>query len=205
MEGIPPFQSGRPLLSEITADKLNRILAEIKRNRPVVAAPLSARVTGDGTFISVKQTAGGSSTPITRQPWDLIAQPDPESTAENPPYKVRVQPGTLNGILPSNWDTEFTAQPTGLYYAKAVITTDGQAITGVTIEFDTTAPSIQAPVEFGIAGSIDYLFGTFEEGNASRVIGNGHINLAPVVWLSTNANPQASPGESPLDFYFRLQ
>jgi hypothetical protein len=33
MEGISPFQSGRPLLSEITSDKLNRILAEIKRNR----------------------------------------------------------------------------------------------------------------------------------------------------------------------------
>jgi hypothetical protein len=73
MEGIPPFQSGRPLLSEITADKLNRILAEIKRNRPVVAAPLSARVTGDGTHISIKQTAGGgTSAPTTSHPYKVI-------------------------------------------------------------------------------------------------------------------------------------
>jgi hypothetical protein len=104
MEGIPPFQSGRPLLSEITADKLNRILAEIKRNRVVVAAPLSARQAGDGLHLSVKQTAGGSAAPAARQPWDLIATPDPDSESETPPYIIRVQPGTIGFILPNNWD-----------------------------------------------------------------------------------------------------
>jgi hypothetical protein len=95
MEGIPPFQSGRPLLSEITADKLNRILAEIKRNRPVVAAPLSARVTGDGTHISIKQTpGGGTSTPTTR-PFEMFVVN--VGTEESPDWKVRVLPSTLAG------------------------------------------------------------------------------------------------------------
>jgi hypothetical protein len=207
MEGIPPFQSGRPLLSEITADKLNRILAEIKRNRLVVAAPLSARVTGDGTHVSIKRapSAGGSAT--TRQPWDLIARPDPDADPEdeNPPYLIRVRPGTLNGILPSNWDEEFECAGTGLHYAKAVVATDGEAITGVTIAIDTTEPDVQEPVEFGIAGSIEYLFGLFLAGTVYRVIGAGHINLLPEQWLLASADPPASPGESPYDVYYRLQ
>ena len=205
MEGIPPFQSGRPLLSEITADKLNRILAEIKRNRPVVAAPLSARVTGDGTHISIKQTPGGG-TGTTRQPWDLIAQVDPDANleAENPPYLVRVQPGTLNGFLPTNWDEEFECAGTGLHYAKAVIATDGQALTGVTIAIDDTAPAEQEPQEFAIATEIEYLFGLFAEGQVYRVIGTGSIALEPRQWLVTSAEPAASPGESPYDIYYVL-
>jgi hypothetical protein len=204
MEGIAPFQSGRPLLSEITADKLNRILAEIKRNRPVVAAPLSSRVTGDGTHISIKipPGGGGTSTPATRQPWDLIARVDPED--ENPPYLVRVQPGTLNGILPSNWDDEFECAGTGLHYAKAVIATDGEAIAGVTIEIDTSPPAIQAPVEFGIASTIEYLFGLFAEGAVYRVIGPGSIALLPKTYLVLGADPPAQPGESPYKLFYIL-
>jgi hypothetical protein len=79
MEGITPFQSGRPLLSEVTADKLNRILAEIKRNRPVVSAPLSARVTGDGTYISVRQTTGGGTSPTASHPFEVLFRKDQQS------------------------------------------------------------------------------------------------------------------------------
>lgn len=95
MEGISPFQSGRPLLSEITADKLNRILSEIKRNRPVVAAPLSARVTGDGTHISIKQTPGGGTSAPTTRPFQMSTLNN--GTSEAPDWRVRVLPSTLAG------------------------------------------------------------------------------------------------------------
>jgi hypothetical protein len=207
MEGIAPFQSGRPLLSEITADKLNRILAEIKRNRPVVAAPLSARVTGDGTHISIKQASGGgTSTPTTRQPWDLIARVDPDADPEdeNPPYLVRVQPGTLNGILPSNWDEEFECAGEGLHYAKAVINTDGEAITGVTIAIDTTEPTVQEPQLFAVDSPVELTFGLFYESQVFRVIAPGSITLAPVPYLVTDkATPQ--PGELAYQITYSLQ
>jgi hypothetical protein len=210
MEGIPPFQSGRPLLSEITADKLNRILAEIKRNRPVVAAPLSARVTGDGTHISIKQTPGGGGTPITRQPWDLIARVDPDANPEdeNPPYLVSVQPGTLNGFLPTNWNTEgggkdVVCQSDGtLYYAKAIVATDGQAMTGVTIEIDENAPDPQEPQEFGIDNPIEIVFGLFAEGAVYRLIGPGNIAASPKLWLTTERQTPPAPGELPFSQYF---
>jgi hypothetical protein len=203
------FLPNRPLLRELSADRLNTILQEIKRNKPKGERGITVRQDGTGTYIGLAASLprGGTSAPTTRQPWDLIARVDPDADPEDesPPYLVRVQPGTLNGILPSNWDEEFECAGTGLHYAKAVIATDGQAITGVTIEVDTTEPSIQTPIEFGIDSSVEYLFGTFEEGNASRVIGDGHITLTPVVWLVTSAAPAASPGESPFDLYYRLQ
>ena len=206
MEGIPPFQSGKPLLSEITSDKLNRILAEIKRNRPVVAAPLSARVTGDGTHISIGRLPAGGSGATPAQPWDLIARVDPAASPDNanPPYKVRVKPGTLNGILPSNWDAEFTCAGTGLHYAKAVITTDGEAITAVAIQINTTAPTVQQPSEFSVQTSVQYLFGLFAEGQVYRVIGDGHISLPTRTWLVTSASPPAAAGQSPYDIYYLL-
>lgn len=211
MEGISPFQSGRPLLSEITADKLNRILAEIKRNRPVVAAPLSARVTGDGTHISIKQApGGGSAQATTRQPWDLIARVDPDADPEDedPPYLVSVQPGTLNGFLPTNWNTpgggkDVVCQSDGtLYYAKAIVATDGQAMTGVTIEIDENAPDPQEPQEFGIDSPIEIVFGLFAEGAVYRLIGAGNIAASPKLWLTTERQTPPAPGELPFSQYF---
>lgn len=206
MKGITPFSPGRPLLSEITADKLNAILAEIKRNRPVVAYPLTARVGGDGTFISLGKLPQGSGTPATIQPWDLQARVDPDADPEDatPPYLVRVRPGTANGILPSNWDEEFEYPGTGLWYAKAVIATDGEAVTGVTIVINATAPAVQQPVEFGIQNPVEYLFGLFSEGQVYRVIGAGQIVLPTRTWLVTSADPVAAPGESPYDIYYLL-
>jgi len=208
MKGITPFSPGRPLLSEITADKLNSILAEIKRNRPVVAYPLTARVGGDGTYISMgKLPQGGSSTPATIQPWDLQARVDPDADPENPnpPYLVRVRPGTLNGILPTNWDIEEECAATGLFYAKAVIATDGEAVTGVTIVINGTAPAVQEPVEFGIENPVEYLFGLFLEGTVYRVIGAGHISISPKLWLTTEKQTLPAPGELPFSQYFTLR
>jgi hypothetical protein len=204
MERITPFQSGRPLMQEITADKLNRILAEIKRNRPVVAPPLSARVTGDGTHISIKHTTGGGSTPTTRLPWDLIARPDPESTSETPPYLVTVQPGMLSGFLAVNWDDEFTCNATGLYYAKAVVSTDGSAITQVEIQIDTNAPVQQSPELWAVPATVEYLFGMFTEGTIYRTIGPSHIEISPKVWITTEKAALPAPGELPYDYYYVL-
>jgi hypothetical protein len=209
MEGISPFQSGRPLLSEITADKLNRILAEIKRNRPVVAAPLSARVTGDGTHISIKQSlGGGTSTPTTPQPWDLIARVDPDADPEDetPDYLVTVRPGTLNGFLPTNWEIEETVSSDGtLYYAKAIVATDGVGITSVSIAIDTDPPVLQEPTAWGVPATVEKLFGLFSSGSVFRVIGSGSINLSSAVRLTTPTEDPAEPGELPFINYYALQ
>jgi hypothetical protein len=202
------FTPGRPLTKELGSERLNAIITEIKRNKPKGERGITVRQDGTGTYIGLAAARGrgGSSTPATPQPWDIIATPDPDADPEdeNPPYILRVRPGTLNGILPSNWDIEEEVAGTGLFYAKAVIATDGEAVTGVTIEIDGTPPAIQEPVEFGIETNIEYLFGLFTEGSAFRVIGNGSINASPQAWFTVSADPPAQPGESPYDIYYYL-
>jgi hypothetical protein len=137
------FTPGRPLIKELGSERLNAIVTEIKRNKPKGERGITVRQDGTGTYIGLAASLpqGGSSTPATIQPWDLQARVDPDADPENPtpPYLVRVRPGTLNGILPTNWDIEEECAGTGLFYAKAVVATDGEAITGVTIEIDGNA------------------------------------------------------------------
>jgi hypothetical protein len=200
------FVPNKPLLRELSADRLNTILQEIKRNKPKGERGITVRQDGTGTYIGLAASLPRGRTPISRQPWDLIARVDPDADPEdeNPPYLVRVQPGTLNGFLPTNWDEEFECAGTGLFYAKAIIATDGEAITGVTISIDTTQPTTQEPQEFAIDTEIEYLFGLFSEGAASRTIGAGHITLRPRQWLVKSADPPAQPGELPFSIYYLL-
>jgi len=198
------FLSGRPLLKELGAERLNTILTEIKRNKPKGERGITVRQDGTGTYIGLAASlprGGGTSTPATPQPWDLIARVDPENENQ---YLVKVQPGTHNGILPSNWDMEEEVAGTGLFYAKAVIATDGEAITGVTISIDTAEPTAQEPQKFGIETEIEYLFGLFSEGAVYRVIGAGHISLSADNWLTVSAD-NAAAGEIPYEIYYLLQ
>ena len=196
------FTPGRPLIKELGSERLNAILTEIKRNKPKGERGITVRQDGTGTYIGLAASRGAAGTPATIQPWDLQAQVDPDAAPESPAYLVRVRPGTLNGILPTNWDIEQSCAATGLFYAKAVVATDGEAITGVTIVINGTAPTVQQPVEFGVANPVEYLFGLFLEGSVYRVIGSGHITISPKLWLTTERPTIPAPGELPFSQYF---
>jgi hypothetical protein len=202
------FTPGRPLTKELGSERLNAIITEIKRNRPKGERGITVRQDGTGTYIGLAAARGrgGTSAPATPQPWDIIATPDPDADPEdeNPSYILRVRPGTLNGILPTNWDIEEEVAGTGLFYAKAVIATDGEAVTGVTIEIDDSPPDAQQPVEFGIETNIEYLFGLFAEGQVYRVVGAGQISLLPRQYFVRNAEPPAEAGELPYDIFYIL-
>ena len=201
------FVPERPLLRELSADRLNSILAEIKRNKPKGERGITVRQDGNQTWIGLAASLPrGGGTPATQQPWDLSARQDPDNENQ---YLVTVRPGTLNGFLPSNWNTEganggkdVPCADTGLYYAKAVVATDGQSITGVTIEIDTAAPTAQEPQEFGIANPVEIVFGLFSEGAVYRTIGAGNISGSPKLWLTTERQTPPQAGELPFSQYF---
>ena len=106
--GIREFRPRQPLDRQLSSDTLNRILRELESLRITRVVNGTFKKLPSGTEIVVAPQSGGSSTPATIQPWDLQARVDPDADPENPtpPYLVRVRPGTLNGILPSNWDIE---------------------------------------------------------------------------------------------------
>jgi hypothetical protein len=198
------FQPQRPLLRELSADRLNTILTEIRRNKPKGERGITVRQSGDGTYIGLAAALpAGKGTPTTRQPWDLIATPDPESTSENPPYKIRVQPGTLSEFLATNWNEEFSAQANDTKYAIAEVATDGKAITSVQIKLNSSPPQIQEPRLFALPQNIEILFGVFTGGNALRAIPDGNISLYPRIWFQ-EARTNVNPGESLFNLYYVL-
>jgi hypothetical protein len=206
MEGISPFQSGRPLLSEITADKLNRILAEIKRNRPVVAAPLSARVTGDGTHISIKQApGGGTSAQATTHPFQIFSRQDPESDPENPTYLVTVRPGTLNGVLASNWTIEAECGEEELGYVVLSVSATSNGIVSTELSFDASPPTAeQSPVKWGLPTSFKVLIGLVRGPQVWQVVLD-NLSFASSKRITTTRETPLSLGELAYDNWYVWQ
>jgi hypothetical protein len=206
------FQGNRKLRDEVTSSRLNAILTELRRIRPVAGRGINVQQEPNGTRISaldsfVSGSGGGAAT--APQPWDLISRRDPESDPENPSYLVTVRPGTVNSVLPSNWQTEGEAKDvqcnnSDLYYGKAVIATDGTDITGVTVALDTSPPEFQQATASGFAESVEYLFGLFYEGVAYRLAPPGQIKLDSSLWMITDKE-SPSPGASPYIFHYLLR
>lgn len=207
MQRITPFSSGRPLLSEVTADKLNAILAEIKRNRPVVAAPLSARVCGDGTFISLlKQTqAGGSGTPATLHPFQIFSNTDPDSNPESPSFLVTVRPGTINALLPTNildggGLVESPIPNDSLRYVTLTASSDGEQITTAAVSVDTSAPAAQTPEIFGLPSEVKILLGLVFDSKVFQTITNSITVTGKQQFITSKAN--AAVGELPYNIHY---
>lgn len=189
------FQPSRPLLKEVSADRLNAILSEIKKNRPRGERGITVRQTGDATYIGLAASIKGS-TRTTRLPWDIYVE-----SQEDGSYTLKVSPGTVGGFLPTNWDDEFTAQEDQLVYGKVVVSTDGFNITGATIVIDDELPSAQEPQVYETPDEAEVLFGMFKDGTI-RVATQGNISFGPKVYMTKEKS--AAPGESPYDIYYWL-
>jgi hypothetical protein len=200
------FQGNRKLRDEITSSRLNAILTELRRIRPVAGRGINLQQEPNGTRISALDSfvsGGGGGGAAGPKPWDLISRRDPESEPENPSYLVRVYPGTISNVLADNWDTEYTASEGIVYFGKAVVSTDGQDITGVTVAFDNQEPTFSSPAEFSTPATIEVLFGLFLDGKSYRTIGAGSPVYRPRPWLTQPANG-SGPGELPYTIYYTL-
>jgi hypothetical protein len=207
MEGIEPFQSGRPLLSEVTADKLNRILAEIKRNRPVVAAPLMSRVTGDGTHISINKATRGTGTLTTSHPFQIKSFPKPaDNDEETDTYIVTVLPGTINSLLPDDiFDGETIKQheipKDALRFVILDAETNGKQITAARVELLAAAASPQEPQPFGLPVTAQFLIGAVYNSSVYQVI-NTNVTVAAKQQAVISKTSPAEPGELPYEIYY---
>lgn len=92
------FQAERPLLKEITANRLNTILAEIRRNKPKGERGITVRQSGDGTYIGLATGLGrGGATTAEPKPFQLEVVDVSEPEDETPDWRVRVYASTLAG------------------------------------------------------------------------------------------------------------
>jgi hypothetical protein len=192
------FQPSRPLLKEVSADRLNAILSEIKKNRPRGERGITVRQSGDATYIGLAaNTKAASAFP----PFNITVVDQPTSST----YKVKVTPGLIAQILPSNYNDEFSINSTALHYGVLQVSTDGQYITGAQILFKTTPPTSQPAVKFGLAAQIEILFGLFKEGVAQNLTGGRNIDVAGRNVLATQGTSFTNLGAPLFDLWFRLQ
>jgi hypothetical protein len=199
------FQPSRPLLKELSADRLNNILAEIRRNKPRGERGITVRQSGDATYIGLAASvSGGTSTPTRRMPWDIYVT-ETEGEAPNITYTLKVQPGTLARILPENYDDEFAANDDTLYYGIARCSTDGTYINGVSVVITSSEPEPNVAVKFGLPPSVDILFGLFINGQTINLSGGKDIDVFAKNVITVDRDPPPQAGESLFDLYFRLQ
>jgi hypothetical protein len=166
---------------------------------------LSARVTGDGTHISIKQTqGGGTSTPATLHPFQIFSTQDPESDPENPTYLVTVRPGTLNGVLASNWTIEEECGEDELGYVVLTATTTSNGIVSTELSFDSSPPTAeQSPVKWGLPTSFEVLIGLVRGPQVWQVVYD-NLSYAGVKRITTD---RATPaiGQLPYDNWYIWQ
>jgi hypothetical protein len=114
--------------------------------------------------------------------------------------RVKVAPGLVGGVLPSNWDAEFTVG-SGLSYMVVDCQSDGKVVTTASISNSTSAPQQQTPGLNTAPSSFKILFAVIKDGAAIRTMRGGHIAINPVISLSLS-KPSPTPGLNVLDRYY---
>lgn len=197
------FQASRPLLRELSADRLNRIVEQIRRNKPLPGRNVSFRQEGNGIRIDAIGAGGTSSAVPARQPWDIFS-----NGSENGNVKLRVQPGTISGILPTNWQTVLTVDTPiaeeELVYGIVLVSTDGINIIGATVTLTIEPPTPQEATPFALPETVQVIFGLFKDGVNYNLTGGKDISVSGKNVLVTTPEPPYLVGAPAYDLWFKL-
>jgi hypothetical protein len=163
------FLPNRPLLRELSADRLNTILQEIKRNKPKGERGITVRQDGTGTYIGLAASlprGGGTSTPTTH-PFQIFSRQDPDNENQ---YLVTLQPGVINGIIAGNWESSFNVPSDAVRYIVLKCTTNGLVVTSSTLAAENASPASPAAEKWALSGSFDVLIGAVRGASVKQVV-----------------------------------
>jgi len=112
-----------------------------------------------------------------------------------------VQPGTVNGLLPSNYTITQALGPSSTYFLTLSCTASNGQITGATLSFAGSAPA-GIPTNMGQPPtSFDFLLGVVIDQVWFRTIGDGSvIMIGSEVFRTDKSSP--APGTLPYDIWF---
>jgi hypothetical protein len=204
--GIREFQPRQPLDRQLGATTLNQILRELESLRITRVVNGTFRKLPGGTEITVApQRGGGTSTPTTH-PFQIFSREDPESDPENPTYLVRVRPGTINALLPSDildggGLKENEIPRNSLRYVVLEANSDGQQITTATVSVESSAPEAQTPEIFGLPSTAKFLLGLVYDSNVFQVQFTNISVTGKQQFIASKDQP-AEPGELPYEIYY---
>jgi hypothetical protein len=199
------FQPQRPLLRELSADRLNTILQEIRRNKPKGERGITVRQSGDGTYIGLAASlpAGKGGPSATTHPFQITSTQNPDSEGQ---CLVTVRPGTINTLLPSGildggGLVENAIPKDQLRYAVLTAASDGQQITTASVSVESSAPSAQTPEIFGLPSSAKFLLGLVYNSNVFQVVFTNVSVTGKQQFIASKSSP-AAVGELPYEIYY---
>jgi hypothetical protein len=140
-----------------------------------------------------------TATELDLKPWDIYVK-----KKENDTYTLKVRGGTISGILPENWDDEFTASKDTLCYGIVTVKTDGQFINGAEINVSTSLPQYSQTTENSAPDEADFVFGLFENGININTSGGRDIS-ARVQNVFATERTGGSFGTPAYNLWYRIQ
>ena len=167
-----------------------------------LASPSEFSVLGEKPQLSPQVSGGGGST---RHPFKItsIAQTDDDGNLTGS-YIVKINIGTINNVLPSNWDIEQTIDGSTLYYVILSVNAAAQRITSATFSISGSPPSGDpVPVKWSLPSTFQVLIGMVKESQVFQSVFN-NLSFTGSKRLTTDrANPQI--GQLPYDNWYTWQ
>jgi hypothetical protein len=198
------FQPSRPLLKEVSAERLNAILTEIKRNKPVGERGITVRQSGDRTYIGLAaKMTGGTGGGIQFHPFQISSSTAPESENQ---YVVTVRPGTLNNLMPTNLFEEnalrqFPIPSNELNYVILTGQTNASdQFVSCALSVSETPPSAQEPTMFSLPVEAEFLLGVVYNGTAYNTITDSLLVSGVQQFTEQKTSPAA--GALPYNIYY---
>lgn len=148
------FNAGRSLLSEVTADKLNAILAEIRRVRPRADGGITVRQSGDGTYIGLASVPTGGGSGVAAHPFRIV-QGESANT-------IKVDPGTLNDTIATNWSSELSIS-SGLQYVILTASCSANKIASTALSVTSTPTGEATPTAWSVPTEFKVMLGMVDK------------------------------------------
>lgn len=193
--GTPYLTQGPPKLLAV----LNAHTAAIDALRVQRSVDMDALVTPEGTLLTIRNPATikrQSTTTSPSYPFDLTL------TDAGATYTGNFRPGTVNGLIPSNYLSLTGIAKTGTVYIKIAVTLTNAAVQTATFSATGTAPAAM-PTSMGVPPtSVEILTHVVVNGTVFRVLGPGNPWLTPTSIFETDKSGTISPGEKPTDVWY---
>jgi len=170
---LPYFAPGGKLRDQLTAERLNKIVAAIRSLEIQPGANIHVSRTPGGTSLKavVPQQKGGAAAAEEVYPFRL------ESSSTSGGIAVTVHPGTINGVIPSGILVPTLVVTSGMRYICIDATTDGKAVTSAEIAVKTTAPAPPAETAESAPTAFTFLLGVVTNSTVYRTIPCNNITV----------------------------
>lgn len=195
---LPFFRPGAKFREELTAERLNKMVAAIRSLEIQPGTNVRVSRTPGGTTLkaSIPKQRGGGGANLS-YPFGFYFGGTPSA-----PW-FGLYPGTINGLIPGNITTTFGLPSTTTYTKYCVFDcdTDGYQVTNVDIAVEDSPPPPPTPTKGVASATFKILNHVIINGNAYRTMGPSCLIAVPQEILRTD-KPTVSYGETPFDAWY---